>query len=213
MIDIIFDFDGTIADSFSEILEVFYEISHPHHELSDQEIKQLRSLPLLEIAKRLHIPWWRTPFLLVRGRRAMTNHMIKVKIFPGISDQIVSLHERGHRLFIISSNSRQNVLTFLKRYKLDQYFEEVYGGIGLFSKAAAIKKFLRRNHLTAEGSIYIGDEGRDVEASKEINIRCISVTWGFSSLEILRDLKPFALAESPSDLSRIIGSINGTTDL
>jgi phosphoglycolate phosphatase len=204
MTDVIFDFDGTIADSFSEILNVFYEITHHNHEISQDEISHLKGLSDLEVARYLKIPLWQIPFLVIRGRRAMASHMRAVKIFPGIKDQIVSLHKNGHKLFIVSSNSQSNVNVFLTQHRIDQYFEKIYGGIGLFSKASALRKFLRQNNLRADHCIYIGDETRDIEASRRVNVRCIAVSWGFAAEDILEKLQPFALAKSPQVLTDII---------
>lgn len=51
--------------------------------------------------------------------------------------------------------------------------------------------------------IYLGDEVRDVEATHEIGLRCIAVTRGYGSRSALQHQKPFALADTPTELPEI----------
>jgi phosphoglycolate phosphatase len=204
MTTIIFDFDGTLADSFSLVLTTFHEISGRSKMVTPEEVVQLRKLPLLRAAEELHIPAWRIPFLLFKGRRAMRTRMNEVLPFGGIADMVKGLHAEGHQLFIMSSNSTQNVRKFLKMHHLNTYFERVYGGVGLFGKARALKRVLRINHLHAMTCLYVGDEPRDIEGSRHVGVTCVAVGWGFNAPQLLEEHKPYALATEPEQLPGII---------
>lgn len=200
MTNVIFDFDGTIADSLEAMIEVFYEIKHQEERFTDQEIAEFRGLSLLDMARRLNIAWWRTPYLTIRGRKLLANHIDDIKLFVGIDKVIKTLHKDGYKLYIMSSNSKSNIQIFLKKHDLESYFVNVYGGVGLFSKARALRVIMLRNRMTSSQCFYVGDEGRDIKASGSVNVRCIAVTWGLSNVQVLESLNPYALVTKPQEI-------------
>jgi phosphoglycolate phosphatase len=203
MSNLIFDFDGTIANSFEVAEKIFYELTG-HEPVTDENfIAHLRRQPLLKAAKEMHISPAQLPLLLMKGRTLMRNRMSQVKAFVGIPPVIRELHDNGNKLFIISSNSLPNVEEFLGEHDLLECFDKVYGGVGLFSKARVLKKVMRRNRITADESFYIGDEVRDINAAKHAGVRIVSVAWGYNDIEALKEEKPFATATSPADLLQI----------
>jgi phosphoglycolate phosphatase len=204
MAAIIFDFDGTIVDSFDFVVTFLADgVNLPP--LSGKQKQELHSLSMTAIARRLGYRWWRLPFMLVKGRRKMNGSIKRLQPFDGMAAVIKQLHGDGHKLFIVSSNSVQNIHDFLRHHKLQAYFSEVTGGIGLFGKAGALRRLLRKHRLKAEQAIYIGDELRDVEAAQSINLPVIAVTWGFARPADLAALRPTARANTPAELSRLIG--------
>lgn len=207
MATIIFDFDGTIGDSFDLIVDIFHHITKREEKLTDKQMAELRGFPLAVIARQLKVPAWRIPWLLLRGRMLMAKRMREVPVFAGMPKVIEQLHAEGHELFIVSSNSAHNVKKFLKQHHLYKYFVEVRGNAGIFGKSRAISKLLQSNNLQLKDSVYIGDETRDVIASKAIGMRCIAVSWGFANTEFLESLHPTAMAHTPRDIVMILEEI------
>jgi phosphoglycolate phosphatase len=203
MSTIIFDFDGTIADSFDYVLE-FLTVEAGLEPLIGTDRLALRNLSMIAMARHLGHPHWRLPLLFWRGRRVMRMAIETVGPFDGMPEVIRKLHAEGHELFIVSSNNLANVRAFLHRYDLHEYFLEIYGGVGLFGKAPALRRLLKEHSLELADSMYIGDEVRDAEAAQSIRMRIISVLWGFARHADLRALHPTAVAETPDDIIRII---------
>ena len=127
-----------------------------------------------------------------------------VQIFPGIVKTIQDLHAEGHNLFIVSSNSSHNVIKFLTFHKIEKNFVGVEGSVSLFSKNKALIKILKFNALNPTETWYIGDEIRDIQAAKSVNVRNIAVTWGFTAKNILSAQEPTALADKPTDIMAIL---------
>lgn len=204
MAAIIFDFDGTIADSFDVIVDVFEHITKRKEKLTEEQMTELRGYPLEVVAERLKIPWWRIPFLLVRGRHLMARRMHEIPVFEGMPKVIGELHAEGHELFIVSSNSRRNVKKFLKQHHLYKYFVDIRGNAGLLGKSRAIKRAAWANGLKIKECFYIGDETRDVVACKLIGMPIIAVSWGFANTDFLEGLHPTAMAHQPQDIIRLL---------
>lgn len=199
----IFDFDGTIADSFDYIAGFLAEAAG-QPALSVEQKQQLRGQSMASIGRQFGLSWWHLLRLFFKGRRQMQSAIDQVEPFETIPDIIKKLHAEGHELFILSHNTVANIHKFLHHYKMHTYFLEVYGGVGLFGKASALRKLLKDQKIEKENALYIGDELRDVQAAQSINLRVIGVTWGFARPADLEALEPTALASEPNDLIKIL---------
>jgi phosphoglycolate phosphatase len=204
MANIIFDFDGTIADSFGLAVHIYEQLLRSGELLPKEEIQRLRGMSMLHLALELKIAPWRVPFLLARGRTIMRRNIDSVEAFAGMPELIRELNADGHKLYIMSSNSVQNIRPLLKRYDVRKEFIKLYGGAGLLGKATLLKRVLKRQKLDSAQTFYIGDEVRDIEASKRAGIKVISVTWGYNSEAILREHQPDFVAKKPTDIRSLV---------
>lgn len=202
---IIFDMDGTIADSFDYVSE-FLVKQAKHSPLSEEQKQELRGLSMHDMATQLGYHWWDAPMLFYRGRRIMRRSIKDkhLKPFEGIPEIIRKLHNEGHELFMLSTNSLPNVHHFLDDQKIHKYFLEIYAGVGVFGKAPALRRLLKEQHIQPGDAIYVCDELRDIEAAQSAGVRTVAVSWGFARRRNLVAKRPTALADTPSELMRIL---------
>ncbi len=203
MAAIIFDMDGTIADSFDYVAE-FLAREAKRWPLTAEEKQQLRGLSMGAMATQLGHHWWNTPELFFKGRRRMRQAIKHLQPFAGMDEVIRKLHAEGHELFIVSTNSLTNVRHFLHHNHLHIYFLEIYAGVGLFGKAPALRRLLREQNIEAKDAFYIGDELRDVQAAQSIKLPVIAVTWGFARRSSLVAQKATALAHTPQEIIALL---------
>ncbi|MHB1865111.1 MAG: HAD hydrolase-like protein [Candidatus Saccharimonadales bacterium] len=203
---IILDFDGTIADTFNMSIEIAHNLTGHASLLNPAEVKELRHDSMIQVAEKLEIPKHMWPFLLYRGRRQMARRLKEIKLFDGIEDVLTKLHNRGYRIFVMSTNSSKNINRFLLKHGLRSYVHKIYGGVGLLGKAGELRKILKQNHLRSDDVIYVGDEVRDIEASKRVNIPIVAVTWGFNDQQRLTKEKPSAIVHTPKQLFEVLES-------
>lgn len=204
----IFDFDGTIVDSFEYVLG-FLAKEAGRKEISEEEAARYRNKSMKDIALGLGISLWRLPFLYFKGRRIMRAHMDNLRAFDGVLDVIRRLNDDGHQLFIISSNSARNIKRFLIKNGMTQYFHAVWGGAGLFGKDNLIKQLRRRYKISGE-IWYVGDETTDIRAAKVARVRIAAVAWGFASVEELAAKEPDVLIRLPEELLHLTGVAHET---
>ena len=198
---IVFDFDGTIADSIPVMLELLHDLLHRGH--TREDISRLRGYSSREVLHALHIPLWQAYFLIVKARRQMAAQIGTIPIVTGMDQAIRELAVR-HRLYIVSSNSAQNVRTFLERIQLDGCFVAVYGGVAPWRKSRALRRMLRANNLDPAVTWYIGDEDIDITAAHRAGMRGAAVSWGFSNMHVLEQKRPEALVFSSDELVRAV---------
>ncbi|MGH7195693.1 MAG: HAD-IA family hydrolase [Candidatus Saccharimonadales bacterium] len=203
---IIFDFDGTIGDSFSVISKIFYDLTDCRQEFSQAEINHFKTMKPSEVGRIVGIKWWQVPRLLARGRRLMSQRINLVPVFTGMPEVIKRLHKNGYQLFIISTNSAHNVDLFLMEHKLKKYFVSVKGGSGIGGKRRAIIKLLNRHNWAPLDCVYIGDEPRDMLAAQSAGLKAIAVAWGFSNQSALAKTRPSGIARHPNDIIELVQS-------
>ena len=196
---IIFDFDGTIADTVDALVTIANRLAvdFGYIQITPEELARLRTFSSREIIKYSGISLFKIPFLLktIKG---------ELKPIPGIQDTLIELHKEGYRLGIITSNSQENVTAFLRNHELAYLFDFIYSGVTIFGKTTIINNVLKQKQLTTQAVIYVGDETRDIEASKKANIKVIAVAWGFNSPEALAKQNPDFLINHPSELLEVI---------
>lgn len=199
---VIFDFDGTLADSMPVMIEIANGLLAK--DISKQDVERYRNMTIKQILKEANIPLYKVPGLLVKGKPLLQKRMHEVEIFSGLDNVINDLAKSGHKLYVVSSNSAGIINGFLDTYKLKKRFTRIYGNIGIFSKAQALKKVMKREGFTAADAIYIGDEVRDIEAAKKVGMPIISVTWGYNGKKLLTSYKPDYMADKPIEITKIV---------
>lgn len=205
-IAVILDFDGTIADSFDYVSDFLIEQAGDSKP-KDFKKEQLRHLSMLAMARRLGFSNLRLPLLYFRGRRRMHQSIKNLQAYPGMTDFLQEIHKSNHQIFVLSSNNRRNINAFLRHNNLRGLFTRIYGGVGLFGKAPALRRLLIAYKINKKDAVYIGDELRDVEAAQYLKLPIIAVTWGFAKPDDLINQKPTFLANQPQDLIKIIKKI------
>lgn len=209
---VIFDFDGTIADTLSFSFQKFLEMVKllQIDNLSDKQIiNEIRSKSYQELLQgSFKKAWLKLPFVvnMIKNMQVeLEKKMDKIKLFPGIKKFLFDLKKEGYKLAIISSNRKENIDKFIKFNKLN-IFDFVHGKADLFGKAGYLKKFLKDFNLKKSEVIYIGDEIRDVEACHKVGIKIIGVSWGLHTVEALKKNGVDYIAKKPLEILQIINN-------
>lgn len=202
---ILFDFDGTIADTF----KLSRQVVNDHAEelgfkrLTDEEIEKLRGMTAKEIFTYVKIPLYRLPKLIALYHREMTKVITKAFPIKGIHNVLKTFKEKGYRLGIVSSSTKENIEAFLNHHNM-MIFDFIYSKFDPFGKHGTIKKIIKTYSLNPSKVIYIGDEVRDIEAAKKAGVGFIAVTWGFNTKELLLKYNPAYLVEKPEELTSVV---------
>lgn len=202
---VIFDFDGTVADTFNVTLVELIKIADDFgfKGINEGDVKRYRKMDVVDIIKEAHIPFYKLPFLIRKGRKEISKKITKVKPINGIVEILNELKSKDLNLGILTSNSEDNVRIFLKANNIN-CFDFIYSESSLFGKGRVLKRLLKKYKLDHRSTVYIGDEPRDIKAAKDAKIKSIAVTWGFNARQALVKAKPDNISEKPKDLLKII---------
>jgi|APLak6261698768_1056241.scaffolds.fasta_scaffold05416_4 phosphoglycolate phosphatase len=195
----IFDFDGTLADSFLWFCSVLNQTARKFgfREVAGEDIDELRLLGSREIVARLGVPMWKMP--------AIAMHMCKlaasqstISLFPGASEAISALAERGMKIAVVSSNGEDTVRRTLGASAVRvQAFD---CGASLWGKSAKFKAIAQKLETEPSRTVAIGDEVRDIEAARRAGMSAGAVTFGYNSPAARKSLDPDFLFADFNDL-------------
>ena len=200
---LIFDLDGTLADSFPFFLRVHDDLAHRHgfRAIGDDDVEPLRRLTSREMLARSGLPAWRLPVVA----RDFIRHMHQsapVPLFDGVVTALLGLHQAGVRLAIVTSNSRANVERVLGPDLL-LTCAHVDCGASIFGKAARLRRVLRTLAIAPRDSLYIGDQTADAEAARAAGMDFGAVHWGYATPAALTAMQPAHAFDHPSQWLRL----------
>jgi len=200
----LFDFDGTLADSFGTFLTVANALSgvHGFRRIEPEELEELRGCDARQFMRHVGVPMWKVPRIARDMRRHIAEVIDTVTVFPGAEALLDTLAARGKSIAIVTSNDEANVRRVLgdERSALIMHYE---CGIGLFGKRARIATALRRCSVAAQEAIYIGDELRDLEAARAAGVAFGAVTWGFTTPQAFAPHAPDRIFCSMDDIAAL----------
>lgn len=200
---IIFDFDGTLADSGPWMVQALNAAAprFGYRQVSDAEVEAMRGKDSRAIIRELGVPMWKLPLIAEHIRRRAAKAP-PPPLFAGMAEALAALHAAGGRLAILSSNSEATIRAALgARAALIDLYE---CNAGLFGKAAKFRRLLKRAGCAPGAAIAIGDEVRDIEAARAVGVACAAVAWGYATTALLAAHKPDALYQTvPEMLARL----------
>ena len=203
---VLFDFDGTIADTYSAIANITNQLSDEfgYKTLNQEELLLLKNLSSREIVKFTEISIFKIPFLVRRVRTELSKEIANLSPIEDIVPVIRQLKDKGYTLGIVTSNIKENVEIFLHKNQLDGLFSYIYSSTSIFGKHRVIDRAIRSHNLDKANVIYVGDETRDIRSARRSKIGIVAVSWGFNSAEILSEYEPDYSIHQPAELLRAI---------
>ncbi|WP_044129353.1 HAD hydrolase-like protein [Rudanella lutea] len=186
---VIFDFDGTLADSFALFLRTFNDVAGQYgtRPILDTELNTLRTMGARGLIRHFEIPPWKVPFIAYSVRRRMARSITDVQLFEGIPELLTQLAHAGVRLAIVSSNSEANIRRVLGPDCAATITDYVCG-TAIFGKAKAFSKVVRQSGVSPDQTLCVGDELRDWEAALAVGIPFAAVGWGYTYFDALPTL-------------------------
>lgn len=202
---VVFDFDGTLADSKEVLLTVLDAIAVKHRlrKVDRDDINRLIKLPIAERCKAIGLPLYKIPLLAQEFYRLYEKNLHLIRLIDGMRELLYALIDRGYGIAIISSNSEKNIRDFLVSRKIDG-IKDVICSNNLFGKNRIIEGFRKKHGLAGSELIYVGDEQRDVIASKKCGVRVIWVDWGYDDIDLAKSENPDYIAYKPEDILKIL---------
>jgi phosphoglycolate phosphatase len=200
----IFDFDGTLADSFPFFIRVINQLAEQHSfkKVDLDLVPTYRQHSARQLMEQVGMPAWKLPFVVKSFTSLMRQNAASISLFEQVDDLLLYLANRDVTLAIVSSNSHENVSRILgpANTKLISQFE---CGVSIFGKPARLQKVLRKTGIPCHEVIYIGDQVADLEAARKEQVAFGAVSWGYETIESLRAHFPEEEFDCVSAIRRI----------
>lgn len=203
---VVFDFDGTIANTTPLIPEIINEVLIKFNKpaLSQCDFSRLMSMYWKDAVKEYGIKWRHLPKYALAAQKIMKGKLDQVSLFDNMKELIEQLSE-NYTTNIISLNSTDNIKYVIDRHNIKS-IENVFSTKGKVTKKKILKKYMKQFNIKEHELLYIGDELGDIEACKEHDIKVVAVTWGFDNREVLSSGNPDYIVDSPFDIAEIVAA-------
>lgn len=202
--NIIFDFDGTLADT-SKLIVATMQKTIQDYGLplrNEEEIKSTIGVRLEEIPSIL----WPTykdlgePFaILYRKNFELMKDKIPVRLFPGVKETLSKLKSDGYQMAIATSRSRPSVEELTELLEIRNYFSFLLGGNDVTEgkpHPESIYKILSEMDWKGKETIMVGDMAVDILMGKNAGIATLGVTYGNGKTSELKEAGADYIIES-----------------
>lgn len=198
---VIFDFDGTIANTSFLIRSIYNEMAAENGWplIDEKEYQRLRGLGLVKAQKWMGIKSWQIPSLMREGLKRFHRHTGEIMLFEGMPELIKKLSKNGKTIYILSTNNPIIIEEVLARYDIAGLVT-VLKRSPLFSKHYPIRHLLAKHKYAPKNVWMVGDEVRDIEAAKRAGVRGVAVNWGLQTPDLLDAAGPEATIGTPEEL-------------
>ena len=197
---VVFDFDGTLADSFAASVALFERLAPGLGLRPVPDLEAARSLPTRQLLRRMGVRFWQVPRFVRTFQAGAAEYANRLKLHAGVPELLATLQGRGHRLGVLSSNRADAIRACLAANGVEHRFAFVVGCPKLFGKAKALRRIVRAERLTPGRAVYVGDELRDLDAGRQARVSTVAATWGFHTEALLRTAGPTWVARTPADV-------------
>ena len=179
---LVFDFDGTLVDSYPLIEEAFAHVMREHRldETARALFRQSRGLPLPEQMKLVAPEIWEDLVATYRSFDARLGH---ARVFRGIPTLVRKLQQAGIPLGVVSCKRRALVEAELEAARLRAYFEVVIGYEDVTPPKPAPDPLLAaiaRMGLSRSAAMYVGDSMVDLKTGRAARVRTVLAAWGLT---------------------------------
>lgn len=212
---VIFDFDGTVADTIPAITEginlSMRALGFPEH--TEEEVIGFINHGSRELVRRAIPAEYRADEAFVDRVLSLYNEQYGTvyfhtsRAYPGVAELISELHRAGVRVGVLS-NKQAPVLEQLCRLVLEEGSCDAVVGVErggpVKPDRALTDKLLARLGTDPADCVMVGDSHVDVATARNAGMRHVGVTWGYRSAEQLRAAGAVELAADADGLRRLL---------
>ncbi len=211
---IIFDLDGTLADTLTDIANsmnrVLQERGYPLHPVEDYKYligRGLENLVTTSLPGEFRLPSIITACLASLIGDYRDNCLVRTHLYPGIESLLSRLQEMGIKLAVFSNKADDLTQIIVKSLMPGIRFAKIVGARPDYPKkpdpsgARLISDFLEIN---PEQMIYLGDSDVDMLTARGAGMLAVGVLWGFRTKEELLTHGADYLLSDPSELMALL---------
>lgn len=214
---ILFDFDGTLADSARGITNtmksMFKEMDRPIP--SDADMRATIGLRLDLALQRLgnFTPEETTMAVNTYKRIFIEKGYSEITLFEGVRETLQRLHDKGIRLAVVTSREAYSLESICQENGVWELFETYTSGTDHLTPKPApdmVLALLEKMSLSKEDVLVVGDTTFDIDMGNNAECQTVAVTYGNHSAQTLESAHPTHIIDSFAQLLGIVERINTT---
>jgi len=210
---VIFDFDGTLADTNEGIVKTFQE-TFRHLGMpvpSEERVSSTIGLTLKDGFKAAYDDLSdEVADKAAEYYRSIFNGIAIpcTKAFPEVCETLAELRSKGYKLIIATSRSFKSLGVLSEQIGVKQFFSGFYCAESVERHKPfpdLVNLILKEHNLAPDEAIVFGDATYDLLMGKGAGCKVCVVTWGNQTRERLCSAEPEYLIDKMSELLSILG--------
>lgn len=209
---VIFDLDGTLLDTLEDLTDAVNHVMSAFS-LETTSIDQVRSFVGNGVVRLIelcvpggdeHEQFSEVLTAFMAYYEAHCNH--KTRPYDGVLALIDKLHREGVKLGIVS-NKFDLAVKALNRQYFHDWIDFALGVTDALHRKPVpdmVYACIEQMQLKPEDVVYIGDSEVDLMTAQNAGVDCISVLWGFRSLEVLLEYGATQLVSTVDELENLL---------
>lgn len=176
---LIFDFDGTIADTLPVCIDAFRETVEPilGRKLTDDDVRAYFG-PTEEGVFATHFPDRKDELCKIYFERYAALQKEVPNPVPGVMELIRDVKKAGVRVALVTAKGKVSCQISLDFYGIADEFEEIrVGGASGRVKDAAILDVMGKMGVAKDETVYVGDSHKDVVSAHKVGVACWAAAW------------------------------------
>lgn len=208
---LIFDLDGTLADTLPLIYEAFDAALTPElgRHLEPSEIRAMFGPPDNQLIRGLVAADRQDDAIARYVETYERRHHDLVQLFEGMADLIADATAANMRLAVVTGKSRMTATMTLEMLGVSDRFPVLYAGDDVERQKPdpmALRLALEElAHEPGSSAAMIGDSAADVLAGKAAGISTIGVLWGSPDHDALLAAGPDIVCRTVGELREAVG--------
>ncbi|MBQ5825286.1 MAG: HAD hydrolase-like protein [Clostridia bacterium] len=207
---VLFDFDGTLADTAPGITYCALEALHAYgfDETDPQRLREFIGPPLVDSFLRYTDDECTAKAMVDKYREHYrAGGMFRCELYGGVAEMLSALDAAGIRMAIASSKPGEFVDTILNHLGIREYFGFISApAVGHVNptKCELINAALDALGADRATTAMVGDRLFDIEGAKQADVFAVGVLYGFGSMEEFSRYGADAVCETPQQISELI---------
>ncbi len=207
---VLFDFDGTLVDSFAAITASTNHVRHSYElpALPEATVRQYVGLGLANLMETL-VPNAPSADAIARYREHHQTVMLtQTRLLPGVAEVVPKLARRGIRMGVCSNKRVEFTRQLVEGLGLTHYFPTILGPEDVQNRPKPepdmLWEGLKRLGATTQQAVYVGDMAVDVHAARAAGIPVWLVLGGASGHESATAAAPDRVLSQFQELLELI---------
>ena len=200
---VIFDFDGTLADTSEGIVKTV-AATLSIMDLPQQPVAQIKATIGLPLCETIRLGGRVPDERVEEGVRIYREKFFEVatdhiKLFPGVKETLLELHSAGVRLAIATSRGSNSLGVILRNYGIDGIFDEMATSSDNYEPKPSpemVLKLMERLGATADETLVVGDTTFDLLMGKRAGCRTCGVSYGNHDRSTLASASPDLIVDT-----------------
>lgn len=204
---LIFDWDGTLADSVGRIVEAMHVASDRSNfaRRDDFAVKGIIGLGLPEAIRTLYPEIDDEQLIAFRQHYADCYIALEAEpspLFAGVVQSLDAFRAEGYRLAVATGKARRGLDRVLRAHGWEDYFDITRAADETASKPhpLMLEQILAHCDVRPEQALMVGDSSFDLLMARNTGMDSVAVSYGAQSLEALRAFEPRIAIDSFPEL-------------